>query len=159
MTTQTMKRSATLITTVALLVSGFITPAMALFPLRGSVSVPTISLSVHLTGTAEVPPVQTNGAGDASLTYNKQTHVLSWEVTYSNLSSALIRAAFHGPATAGSNAPVEVRMTEPRKRFNSPITGSTTLKGHQVQDFETGKMYINIDTKDHPKGEIRGQVP
>src|SRR5579871_3549080 len=40
----------------------------------------------------------------------------------------------------------------------SPITGKATLTAAQAKQFAAGEWYINIHTKDHPAGEIRGQV-
>jgi hypothetical protein len=40
----------------------------------------------------------------------------------------------------------------------SPIKGEATLSPDEATMFEAGDMYINVHTKDHPGGEIRGQV-
>jgi hypothetical protein len=40
----------------------------------------------------------------------------------------------------------------------SPITGQATLSPDDAKMFEAGDMYINVHSKDHPDGEIRGQV-
>jgi len=38
------------------------------------------------------------------------------------------------------------------------IKGEATLTPEQAKQFEAGDWYINVHTKDHPAGEIRGQV-
>ena len=38
------------------------------------------------------------------------------------------------------------------------IKGEETLTPEQAKQFEAGDWYINVHTKDHPAGEIRGQV-
>jgi hypothetical protein len=40
----------------------------------------------------------------------------------------------------------------------SPIKGEATLSPEQAQQFTAGEWYVNVHTRDHPAGEIRGQV-
>nr|WP_232469609.1 CHRD domain-containing protein [Burkholderia ubonensis] len=40
----------------------------------------------------------------------------------------------------------------------SPLTGQATLSPADAQAFLAGNLYVNVHTKDHPAGEIRGQV-
>ena len=111
-------------------------------------------LSATLNGASEVPPVTTPATGKASLTLDKATKTLSWEISYSGLSGDAKAAHFHGPAAAGANAGVEV----PIPVGPSPMKGSATLTDAQMADFLGGKIYINIHTAAHGPGEIRGQV-
>jgi hypothetical protein len=117
-----------------------------------------VAFAVPLTGAQQVPPVQTNGSGTASLTYDPATRVVTWSITYSGLSSPATMAHFHGPAATGSNAPVLIWLTKKGGPVSSPITGRATLTPAQAQQFTSGEWYINVHTKDHPGGEIRGQV-
>ncbi|TAN10684.1 MAG: CHRD domain-containing protein [Burkholderiaceae bacterium] len=118
-----------------------------------------VSFDVPLTGAAQVPPVQTAGSGDAKLTFDPSTRVVTWNITFSNLSSPVTMAHFHGPAAAGKNAPVKVWLSERgSKDVASPITGKATLSADEAQMFEASEMYVNVHSKDHPSGEIRGQV-
>jgi len=79
-------------------------------------------------------------------------------VTFSGLSSDPTMAHFHGPATMGKNAGVLIWISKQGTPPASPITGETTLTAEQAQQFMAGDWYINLHTKDHPGGEIRGQV-
>ncbi len=117
-----------------------------------------MSFSVPLTGAAQVPPVNTQGSGTAALTYDPSTRVLTWNVTYSGLSGPATMAHIHGPAAAGKNAGVEVWLSRRGAGASSPITGQTTLTSAQAQQLMAGDLYINVHTKAHPAGEIRGQV-
>lgn len=117
-----------------------------------------MSFSVPLTGAAQVPPVNTQGNGTAALTYDPSTRVLTWNVTYSGLSGPATMAHIHGPAAAGKNAGVEVWLSRRGAGASSPITGQTTLTSAQAQQLMAGDLYINVHTKAHPAGEIRGQV-
>jgi len=114
--------------------------------------------TVQLTGAQQVPPVQTTGNGTASLTYDPATRVVTWSITYNGLSSPVTMAHFHGPAEAGKNANVAVWLSKQGSPVESPIKGEATLTPEQAQQFTAGEMYINVHTRDHPAGEIRGQV-
>lgn len=114
--------------------------------------------TVQLSGTQQVPPVQTGGGGTANLTYDPATRVVTWSITYNGLSSPVTMAHFHGPAGASQNAPVLIWLTKQGSPVESPIKGEATLTPEQAQQFTAGEMYINVHTRDHPAGEIRGQV-
>ena len=118
-----------------------------------------VSFQVPLTGAQQVPPVQTPGSGSADLTYDPSTRIVTWNVTFSGLSSQATMAHFHGPAPAGKNAGVKVWLSQKGKmEMTSPISGQTTLSPDDAKMFEAGDMYINVHTKNNPDGEIRGQV-
>lgn len=117
-----------------------------------------VSFSVPLSGATQVPPVQTSGSGTANLTYDPATRAVTWSITFSGLSSTPFMAHFHGPAAPGKNASVVVWLTKKGSPVSSPITGSATLTPAQAQQFTAGEWYVNLHTKDHPAGEIRGQV-
>ena len=63
------------------------------------------SFKVPLSGAQCVPAVDTTGSGTADLTYDPATRVVTWNISYTGLSSAMTMAHFHGPAAAGKNAP------------------------------------------------------
>ncbi|WP_420997216.1 CHRD domain-containing protein [Cupriavidus sp. 30B13] len=117
-----------------------------------------VSFNVPLTGAQQVPPVQTPGSGSADLTYDPATRVVTWTVSFSGLSSAPTMAHFHGPAVTGKNAGVQVWLAEKGAALSSPVKGQATLSPAEAKEFVSGEMYINVHTKDHPAGEIRGQV-
>jgi hypothetical protein len=136
---------------------------LALAPLAwmGSMAVALaapMTITVPLTGAQQVPPVQTTGSGSAALTYDPATRALTWSVTYSGLSGPATMAHFHGPAEAGKNGPVVIWISEHGATPASPITGQATLTPDQATQFMAGQWYVNVHTKDHPAGEIRGQV-
>ncbi|CAB3746224.1 CHRD domain-containing protein [Paraburkholderia humisilvae] len=118
-----------------------------------------VSFQVPLTGAQQVPPVQTAGSGSADLTYDPDTHVVTWNIRFSGLSSQATMAHFHGPAPAGKNAGVKVWLSQKGSmEMTSPLSGQATLSPDDVKMFEAGDMYINVHTKNNPNGEIRGQV-
>ena len=103
----------------------------------------------------EVPPTKSSGKGTADVTYDTSSKKLTWTVNYSDLTGAPIMAHFHGPASMGKNAPVEVPLTGD---LASPTKGSATLTDSQAKDLMNGRLYINIHTQANKGGEIRGQV-
>jgi hypothetical protein len=113
-----------------------------------------------LGGRDEVPPTNSRGAaGTARLEYDKASHLVSWNVSFSGLTGAGTAAHVHGPADPGSNAAVVLILT-PRNMFPivSPLQGSASLTDAQAADLMAGKWYVNIHTADNPSGEIRGQL-
>ncbi|AOJ25827.1 MULTISPECIES: CHRD domain-containing protein [Burkholderia] len=122
----------------------------------GSAAAETVRLSASLQPSSEVPPTATKGSGKVDATYDTATHTLQWTVTYEHLTGPATAAHFHGPAPVGQNAGVQVPI--PKDELASPIKGSKELTDAQVTDLMGGKWYFNVHTKEHPAGEIRGQV-
>jgi hypothetical protein len=114
-----------------------------------------VKMKADLKASAEVPPNDSKGTGNAAVTYDTAAKKLSWTVTYSGLSGPATAAHFHGPAEAGKNAGVAVPIPN---QATSPVTGSATLTDAQAADLMGGKYYVNVHTAANPGGEIRGQV-
>ena len=113
-----------------------------------------VHFHANMTGAAEVPPKTTQGKGQADATLDTNTHVLTYTVTYSDLSGPATMAHFHGPADPGANAGVVVPFNPPA----NPIKGTVTLTEAQQKDLMDGKWYANVHTAANPPGEIRGQM-
>lgn len=105
----------------------------------------------------EVPPVDSEGFGSASVTFDSESNELSWNIAFSELSGNATAAHFHGPAAIGANAEVQVNIEE-TSGLSSPMIGSAVLAPEQESSLLNGQMYINIHTELNPDGEIRGQV-
>jgi hypothetical protein len=114
----------------------------------------TLNFTATLTGSNEVPPNQSNAKGEAQITFDTDTKLLSWTVSYSGLSGAPIGAHIHGLAEPGSNAGIMIPFTT----LPSPIKGSKALNSREEEGLMTGRLYVNVHTKLHPGGEIRGQI-
>jgi len=108
-----------------------------------------------LSGSQEVPPVNSAATGTAEVQINTNTNALTWKVTYSGLSGSASAGHIHGPAAAGQNAGVVVPFTNAGL---SPVTGQTTITSQQYGDLAAGLWYVNIHTPANPNGEIRGQL-
>lgn len=118
-------------------------------------SVYTSVMMGDLRGANEVPPVATGGTGTANATYDRQSNILRWTVTYSGLTGPVTSAHFHGPAQPGANGGIAVPLVG---SLVSPVTGAATLNAVQAADLMAGRWYVNLHTAAYPGGEIRGQV-
>jgi hypothetical protein len=114
------------------------------------------TFAATLNGASEVPANATTGKGDATVSLDETTKILSWRVTYSGLTGNATAAHFHGPAAPGANAGVVVAIAT--GGVPNPAVGSAVLTDAQIADLTTGKWYVNIHTQANPGGEIRGQV-
>lgn len=122
----------------------------------GSAAAETVRLSANLQPSSEVPPTTSKGSGSVDATYDTVTRTLQWTVTYQGLTGPATAAHFHGPAPVGQNAGVQVPI--PKEVLASPIKGSKELTETQVTELMGGRWYFNVHTKEHPAGEIRGQM-
>ena len=113
-----------------------------------------VKLQADLKGSNEVPPNNSTGSGKAEAAFDTQTKVLTYTITYADLSGPAMGAHFHGPSEAGKNAGIAL----PFKTVQSPIQGSATLTDAQAADLLAGKWYANIHTAANPGGELRGQM-
>lgn len=126
--------------------------AVAVWPMAQAA---VVSYKATLNGASEVPPVQTQGRGTAAINADPTTKEVSWRVDYSGLSGPAAAAHIHCGAGAGANAAVAVPLGSP---LTSPIQGSGKMTPAQFAQLQSGQCYVNIHTKSHPSGEIRGQV-
>lgn len=123
----------------------------------GPAAAATMTFKVPLSGAQQVPPVKTKGSGLATIKLNTKTDMVSWHVTYKHMSSPVTMAHFHD-AAKGKNGKVEIWLTKKGHPVSSPITGKAKLTQAEVKQLMAGDWYVNVHTKKHPPGEIRGQV-
>jgi hypothetical protein len=123
--------------------------------LAGPAYAETLNMTAELSGGAEVPANDSPGTGTLEATYDTETMLFTWTVTYEGLTGDATAAHFHGPAaadaTAGPVIPIEGDLA-------SPIEGSATLTEEQATQLQDGMWYFNVHTAEYPDGEIRGQV-
>ena len=134
-----------------------ISTILVLFGVLGGVSAAraeTVTLKAALKGSNEVPPNNSPASGEATATFDTQTKILTWTITFKDLTGPAVAAHFHGPGEPGKNAGIVL----PFKSAQSPIEGTATLTDAQVADLIAGKWYANIHTAANPGGELRGQM-
>jgi hypothetical protein len=129
--------------------------AILAFGLTQAASAATVHFQATLNGASEVPPHNVPGTGELTATLDTATKMLTYTLTFQNLTGPALMAHFHGPAKAGVNAPVVVPIAGP---LNSPVHGSVTLTDAQIAELVGGMWYANVHTAENKGGEIRGQV-
>lgn len=123
-----------------------------------AVSATLIPLEAVLSPAFEVPPHDdvSDATGFAQVTVDDATHVVTWIITYDNLSTAAVAAHFHH-AAFGVNGPVVVPIPG-ASGLSGLLTGSAVAAPTFVAAMLMGNAYINIHTTQFPGGEIRGQL-
>ncbi|HYW34992.1 MAG TPA: CHRD domain-containing protein [Balneolaceae bacterium] len=131
-----------------------------------------------LTGQNEVPDsVQTNASGDAYFKVNSDSTELHYTIDLSNADSVTMAHIHYG--TSSENGPIAVWLFPGPKQqspsldagpvngvLKSGIIDSTDLVGplkgksigDLIQAINSDSAYVQVHTKAHPEGEIRGQV-
>jgi hypothetical protein len=134
--------------------------------------------SARLTGSKEVPPVDTDATGRIRLAAKSQD-VLDYQISLSNLNGVVTGAHIHRGST-GTNGPVVANLNiggafasasagdgsaSASTSSGGTITSSDLkgpLAGKHVSDLvkliEDGNAYANVHTRQHSNGEIRGQL-
>jgi len=124
-----------------------------------------------LSGSEEVPLVDTEAKGQATFQVSKGGDIVTYKLTVSNIKD--VTAAYIQKGKRGKNGPPVMNLfTEPKREDVSGILLAEgkaepylligPLKGKPltslIQLMEAGEAYVNIQTKKHPDGEIRGQI-
>lgn len=108
---------------------------------------------LELSGTHEVPPIQTKAMGQGTVTVGADKSV-SGGVTTSNLAGTM--AHIH-EAAAGKNGPVIIPLT--KKGDNEwMVPDGAKLTDEQYKSYEAGNLYVNVHSAAHKGGEIRAQI-
>ena len=165
----------------------FVKPVTATATASAGPSSPTSSsssssdkiFSARLTGDKEVPPVDTDATARIRLIANSQQDALDYRLSVSNLNGVVTGAHIH-KGTAATNGPIVANLkvggtfasasAGDGGASTSTSTGGTItsadlkgpLAGKQISDLikiiEDGQAYANVHTRQHPNGEIRGQL-
>jgi CHRD domain-containing protein len=106
-----------------------------------------------LTGSEEVPPVDTTASASNTITVSADG-VVSGGLATTNIDGT---AAHIHLAPAGTNGPVVVTLEKASPdHWEVPI--GTVLTPAQVKSFQAGELYVNVHSAAHPDGEIRLQL-
>jgi uncharacterized protein (TIGR03118 family) len=108
----------------------------------------------QLTGSQTVPPSGSAVTGLVVLRQSKNISGVSVSLSFNGLTSAETEAHLHGPADAGSNAPIIVTLPA-----GQLVDFHTSLGDGQSLDLSRGKLYVDVHTTNFPDGEIRAQLP
>ena len=114
-----------------------------------------------LEGSQEVPAKNTKACGTLDVSYNKTTKMLTYTVTWTDLTGEPVGAHIHGVAPRGINAGIKHDFAALIPKTKSG-TFSNTVAVDEIaikeKELLAGLYYINIHTPQNPGGEIRGQI-
>ncbi|HZK25550.1 MAG TPA: CHRD domain-containing protein [Oscillospiraceae bacterium] len=124
-----------------------------------------------LRGSEEVPPVATNATGNASFKVSADQRAIHYQLTVNNLANLteahihLGRRGENGPVVVFLFGPVDpaitvsqgvVRASFSERALVGPLAGQPLAA--LSAEMQVGNTYVNVHTKRHPAGEIRGQI-
>lgn len=124
--------------------------ALALTAASGAPALTTFV--ANLTSNQEIPRVDTDSEGSATVTLNPD-NTLTYAVTTTSLEGAT--AAHIHLGSANENGPILFPLT------GGPTTWAGTtaaLSRDQLTALREGGLYINVHTTENPNGEIRGTI-
>ena len=119
----------------------------------------TISVRANLSGTNEVPPLgpkAAKGSGHlvGTLRQTKTGYQFKWYLTFRNLSGA-VKFANIERGTPGKLGPNVQFLCSP---CTSGAHGSFYASPGELDLIQKGGLYVNVRTKKHPGGELRGRL-
>ena len=152
----------------------FIFAAIILFASSGAAADKSVggrSFKADLSGSEEVPPIETEAKGEATFQLRQEGDRLTYMLSISQIKN--VTAGYICAGRKGENGALVVKLfSKPEKEDISgillvegeiepyllfgPLLGGSVQS--LVQFMEAGNAYINILTKEHPDGEIRGQI-
>lgn len=124
------------------------------------------TITINLTGSEEVPPVQTEATGVAEFVPLGMDSI-AYSVNATNIEGATAGHIHLG--AKGENGPIVVTLFKYDTPMNEVSENGTItadklegpMAGKQISDLATGgangTLYVNVHTEQNPNGEIRGQ--
>ena len=111
--------------------------------------------NIAITGAQEVPQNNSTATGTLNATYNKDTKMLTYTITW----SGVVATNMHFHKGAVGVAPPNNVVLPIDAPFTSPKTAtSRALTAAEEADLLAGLWYVNIHSAQFPGGEIRGQL-
>lgn len=112
----------------------------------------TVQLQATLNGQQEVPATPSVATGTMTGSFDKETRLLTYTVTYQGITPS---AGHIHQAAPGVNGPIIVPFSSV---VASPVTGTATLSEDNAAKLLAGETYTNLHTPAFPGGEIRGNI-
>ena len=124
------------------------------------------TITINLTGSEEVPPVQTEATGVAEFIPLGMDSI-AYSVNATNIEG--VTAGHIHLGAKGENGPIVVTLFKYDTPMNEVSENGTItadklegpMAGKQISDLATGgangTLYVNVHTEQNPNGEIRGQ--
>jgi hypothetical protein len=128
------------------------------------------SPGLPMTGAQEIPVVSTTATGTINVTYSKSTKILSYTISWQNLSGPVAALYIHGAAEPGYQGSIIQKaiassggvVTPNPAKYGVSASYSGFIYVDEVKIKESdviyNKLYANIYTAANQTGEIRGQL-
>jgi len=118
-----------------------------------------IATMTTLTGSQEVPPVNTTASGTGIFVLNREMTEISFDMTVCGLSGPVVQAHFNNSAFGTTGLRMrEISFAGKTARGIWRPTDPQRLTPQLVKEFLSGKIYVNVHTMNNQSGEIRGQL-
>ncbi len=129
------------------------TPSTNPTPVSPSPTPPCVRFVITLNGARVVPPTASAATGTGVIEVNTVANTLTYNITFSGLSSAETMAHIHGFGGTGQNAPIIHTLP-----LGSPKIGVFNYSEAQEFFILNNLSYVDIHSVNFPDGEIRGQI-
>jgi len=116
------------------------------------------TVSGNASGSQVSPPTTSTATGSLNGTYNANTNVLQYTITWNTLTAVASGVELRGPASTGANGVLVSALTITTPGVTGTASGSVILTESQESDLLAGKYYYTVLTATNVTGEIRGQV-
>jgi hypothetical protein len=123
-------------------------------PLGATANAPFV-FQTDMFGSNVVPPVQTGAWGFVRFFFNEERTEADYTVDVEGLSDSLVAGADLRYGPPGVEGPVVRHLADGNFIVTS---GRLHLNAGELADFVSGNYYVVLYTRDHPDGELRGQV-
>ena len=116
--------------------------------------------NVVMNSAQETPANASTATGNLNYSYTRETHILSYNFSWTGLTGVPVAMHIHGLAPKGFAASVFQTFTGFKSATAGSYTGTLLIDGVSIkeQDLLNGLYYVNIHTAANPGGEIRGQI-
>jgi hypothetical protein len=118
------------------------------------------TFSAELTGAQETPPVESPGRGLGTFALSADDSTLIVNVAFTGLDSVTTAHIHKGPP--GVAGPIVIDLTDSIKNgfisMRASLNGRSEAPQALLDSLRKGSLYVNVHTKAHPNGEIRGQL-
>ena len=131
--------------------------SFVLFAFAPGAKADQIVFTASMSGLNENPPNNTSGTGFAEVTLDTVLDTITVNLTWSGLTGPAAAGHIHGPAPAGTNAPVLFPFAI-TNTVSGTFNGIFAIDALQISWLEDGLLYTNLHTSLFPGGEIRGQL-
>lgn len=104
---------------------------------------------------ANAPPTASPGLGSLTASYSPSRRILTWTLSYRDLSGRITYAEIRGPDIEGTDSAV-VPINLLIEGTQHP--GEATITDQQAADMLAGRWYVVLKTEKFPAGEIKGPL-